>query len=246
MLNHYKQQGYTVVPKLFNSNQLDEIENVIKDFHQAWIEDNQTFYNNQAINSSGLTGIQYLEEEQRRQLFEFISSDELINVVKKIIPNPTFLNTQLFFDPVNIKQNNYWHRDIQYDLDIEEQKAVIAKNSSMPHFRIPLVSEKGIELIPRSHRRWDTAEELDVRLQRNGRLPHHNLPNGKIIEVKRGDLLIFSAKMLHRGIYGGNRFAFDVLFTEQDSPYLKHSPPDYLPSIEQLAHLPNKEVFERE
>ena len=245
LLDNYQKHGYVVIRNLFDQHQLDEVEFVLRSSHEIWKKDNHEFYQQRAINSSGLTSKNYLDNAQQLKLFEFIASSALLRIVEKLIPAPAFLNTQLFFDPVNTEQQNYWHRDIQYDLSLNEQKALILANSSMPHFRIPLKSEKGIELIPGTHKRWDTPEELEVRTGNNGKMPHHELPDGLVIEVNRGDLLIFSGKMLHRGKYGGDRFALDVLYAEQKSPYLKSVNSDCLPSCQQAIHLPNKIIFER-
>ena len=41
-----------------------------------------------------------------------------MNVVDSVIPtNPAFMNTQLFFNPINPAQKDFWHRDCQYDRD---------------------------------------------------------------------------------------------------------------------------------
>ncbi len=159
--------------------------------------------------------------------------------------NPAFLNTQLFFDPVSSQKKNYWHRDIQYDFSHEQQKALLDSGPSMPHFRIPLTSEKGVEVIPGSHKRWDTPEELEVRMEQNGKHTHDDLPNSQILEVERGDLLIFSAKMLHWGVYGHNRFALDILLVDDESPYLQSVSQECLPDRKMFERLINPILYER-
>ena len=37
---------------------------------------------------------------------------------------------------------------------------------------------------------------------------------GKVIKLNAGDLLLFSANMIHRGLYGKNRLALDIIFCE--------------------------------
>jgi len=64
----------------------------------------------------------------------------------------SIMNTQLFFNPVNDGQKNYWHRDSQYHLSIEEQKEALV-GPDVVHFRIPLTNEPGIELVPCTHQR---------------------------------------------------------------------------------------------
>ena len=69
-----------------------------------------------------------------------------MTIVNELIPKqPCCLNTQLFFDPVNKQQSNYWHRDPQYHLSVEQQKAALARGEVI-HFRLPLVDEPGLDL----------------------------------------------------------------------------------------------------
>ena len=91
------------------------------------------------------------------------------------------------------------------------------ESRNVVHFRIPLRPEAGIEVIPGTHRIWDLPEEEAVRLSLNGHKPSDALQRGLAIPLKRGDLLVFSANMVHRGLYGGDRFAFDIIFCD-DTP----------------------------
>lgn len=73
------------------------------------------------------------------------------------------------------------------------------------HLRIPLLKEQGVELIPGSHKCWDTPLQRNVRLELNGHKHHESLPNAELIPLNVGDVLIFSAQMLHRGDYELNK-----------------------------------------
>ncbi|KGK01598.1 phytanoyl-CoA dioxygenase family protein [Thalassotalea sp. ND16A] len=245
LLEQYQAEGYAIIKGLFTPTQLNTVQTVLSIFHRNWQKANQAFYQQHAINSAYLTAKQHLNDEQRLMLFEFICSDKLVAIAEKVIKNPAFLNTQLFFDPANSEKNNYWHRDIQYDFSHRQQKAMLESGPSMPHFRIPLTSEKGVEVIPGSHKRWDTPKELEVRIEANGKHSYDDLPNSRILEVERGDLLIFSAKMLHRGVYGNNRFALDILLVDDDSANLRSVSQDCLPDRKMFERLANPIVFER-
>jgi ectoine hydroxylase-related dioxygenase (phytanoyl-CoA dioxygenase family) len=202
-------------------------------------------YQQKAINSAYLTRRSYLEDKEREVLFTSIVDSSLLNIVEHYIPAPAFLNTQLFFDPYNPHQPNYWHRDIQYGQSDEVQKKAITQGDIMPHFRIPIVDETGLELIPGSHKRWDTDNEYNTRMALHGRKPSDNLANAKAISLKRGDVLVFSAKMLHRGKYGHQRFAFDVLFANEQSSYLNSVSKDCLPSHDMPDSIRRHPVYVR-
>lgn len=64
--------------------------------------------------------------------------------------------------------------------------------------------ETGIELIPGTHARWDTELERNVRLECQGHRQHEDLPGARLLSLQPGDVLIFSANMLHRGNWQRN------------------------------------------
>lgn len=240
----FEKNGFVIVKDAFKKTELTELYDVISKFHHAWVSDNADFYYKRAINSAYLTGSKYLNDQDRLLLFNYISSQPILDVLQTIIPDsPAFMNSQLFFNPVNPDQKNYWHRDIQYnEYSIEYQKAAIASDIVV-HFRIPLKPEPGLEVVPGSHKRWDTYEEFDIRLEQNGRRSFDAIQTGKILTVDPGDMLMFSANIIHRGIYGMDRFIFDVLFCESKPELLKFCDSDCYPGSSILPELINPEVF---
>jgi len=216
---------------------------VINRFHLAWQADNREFYESQAVNSAYLTSTKYLNDKQRNILFQFISTNKLMNIVAHTaIIKAAFMNTQLFFNPVNVAQKNYWHRDPQYHLSVDEQQTAL-KGPEVIHFRIALADEPGIELIPGTHKRWDNKEELDIRLEQSGRNNYNNISTGTTVPLKKGDLLVFSANMIHRGLYGKNRLALDILFCEARADLVKFIDGDCLPDKKTIKSMQNGSAF---
>ncbi len=215
----YNDQGYFVIRDYFNAVEISSLRKIILKFHQLWKKDNAKFYQEEAFNSSLITGSQYLTYDERVMLFNFISSKKIMNIVESVITaTPAFMNTQLFFNPANNKQKDFWHRDCQYDFDVEEQKKVIFE-TQVVHLRIPLFDELGMELVPETHKRWDNEEEFNVRQEEKGRVSSENLSTGKKIKLAAGDLLVFSADMIHRGLYGLDRLALDMLVLDSVADY---------------------------
>jgi ectoine hydroxylase-related dioxygenase (phytanoyl-CoA dioxygenase family) len=213
--DQYTKHGYFVVRGLFDETELAPIRAVVQSFHRLWQLDNVDLYRTRAINSAYLTGTKYLQSMERLQLFNFIGSEKIAKIVSVTIPQqPVFINTQLFFNPANAEQKNYWHRDPQYNQTLEQQQRELETEPNALHFRVPLLKEPGIELIPGTHRRWDSDEELAVRQQLHGRTHSDALASGVEIKLDAGDLLVFSAHMIHRGLYGMDRLALDILFAE--------------------------------
>lgn len=240
---HYESQGYFVIRDFFNRSEISSLRKVILKFHELWKSDNTEFYQQEAFNSSLITGSQYLSLEERLMLFNFISSQKIMNIIESVIQTePAFMNTQLFFNPFNSQQKTFWHRDCQYDHDVEEQEKVIHETQVL-HLRIPLFDELGMGLVPGTHKRWDNDEELDVRLEKNGKQSSDKLPHGKEIKLAAGDLLIFSADMIHRGLYGLDRLALDVLVFDSTAHFVDYVDDDCLPDISMLAKIDDPRLF---
>ena len=242
--NEYEKNGFLVVKNFYNETELQPLRTVIRDFHLSWCRKHKDLYAEKAVNSAYLTGKEHLEPSKRELLFKFIGSSKLMNTVTSIMKSrPTFMNTQLFFNPVRENQKNYWHRDPQYHFTLEEQKAALA-GPDVIHFRIPLFDEPGIELVPASHKHWDSHEELAVRLEKNGRKHYDDLTTGLKIGLNAGDLFVFSANMIHRGLYGLDRLSLDILFCDPDPSLVHYIDDDCLPSQAILNALENADAFE--
>lgn len=241
--SQYDEVGFFALRDFFNATEILSLRRVILTFHERWKADNAQFYNEEAFNSSLITGSQYLSEIDRVKLFNFISSEKMLGVIKTVIPNhPVFMNTQLFFNPVNPQQKDFWHRDCQYDHDVESQKRII-QETQVVHFRVPLFDELGLELIPGTHNRWDTDEEFNVREEINGCNSYDSLTSGKKIRLSAGDLLVFSADMIHRGLYGLDRLALDILVFDSAADYVDYIDEDCLPSDTMLEEIDNPMIY---
>tara|TARA_Y100001947_G_scaffold59872_1_gene50355 strand:- start:314 stop:1093 length:780 start_codon:yes stop_codon:yes gene_type:complete len=242
--SQFEHSGYVYQGAFLNHQELVALRRITACFHQQWLQENQNFYRQRAINSAYLTHAERMADEDRQAMFSIIGSARMASMVKPLLPDgAAFMNTQLFFDPHNPEQKNYWHRDTQYLYSPEEEQAQLGSTRVL-HYRLALYDEPGIELIPGSHNQWDSPEELDVRLAHNGRESYHDLPRGQQIPLNAGDLLIFDASMMHRGLYGNNRFALDVLFCEVRQDLLQHVDANCLPGEAILRQIDYPAPFE--
>ena len=240
----YEQQGYFLIKNCFTETEIIALRKVILKFYDSWKKENQIFYEEEAFNASLITGTQYLKELDRLQLFKFISSKKIMKAIESIITNkPVFMNTQLFFNPVSPEQKDFWHRDCQYDHDLESQKVII-NETQVVHLRVPLFDELGIELIPGTHKRWDNEEEFNVRQEINGRLSSDDLNEGEKVPLNAGDLLVFSADMIHRGLYGMDRLALDILVFDCAADYVDYIDEDCLPTKSMLKEIDSPLIFQ--
>ncbi|MFT6031080.1 MAG: ectoine hydroxylase-related dioxygenase (phytanoyl-CoA dioxygenase family) [Oleiphilaceae bacterium] len=241
--SNYDDQGYFVLRDYFTASEIFSLKKVILKFHELWKKNHEEFYQQEAFNSSLITGSQHLAYDDRVKLFNFISSKKLMNVVESVIPTgAAFMNTQLFFNPVNPKQKDFWHRDCQYDHDVEGQKKAIHETQVL-HLRVPLFDELGMELVPETHKRWDSDEEYNVRQEEKGRVSSEDLSTGKKIKLDAGDLLVFSADMIHRGLYGLDRLALDILVFDSSADFADYVDDDCLPDASMLNKIDDPRLF---
>lgn len=239
----YQEQGFVVLKGFFSSNELTGVAAVLAEFHRRWCEANKDFYLKQAINSAYITAPEFLTSKQRVLLFEFISQCKIQQALAAVFTADfCFMNSQLFFDPVNTKQKNYWHRDPQYHMNLAEQQAALM-GPQVVHCRIALKDEPGMEFIPGSHKAWDTPDELAVRLEQDGHKNHQSLGRGQAVALEAGDVLLFDANMIHRGLYGQDRLAWDLLFCQRDEQLMAFIRDDILPTQAERQQLAQPEVF---
>ena len=235
----YQQQGFLHLPGFYRPHELADLNTVLLKHHQAWLIQHQAAYQNGLINSHSLSADSALTEQDKTVLFQTIAAPALLAQLATIFPQaPRFLNTQLFFDPYHSNQRNYWHRDVQYTgLNEAAQRNVILQQNVV-HCRIAMRPELGIELIAGSHQRWDSDQEYAVRMGKPPYRPHDDLPHTIRVPLQTGDVLLFSANMLHRGVYGQNRLAFDTIYCDDHLDLLAHRSDHTLPNAAQLATLP--------
>jgi len=238
-MDSYQKYGYFHKKNCFKRSELEPIRDIVQRFHVGWLARNRKLYEESGvINSAYLTELSYMSATDRALMFEFIESPKILELLRPhLLQGVAFMNTQLFFAPFDPHKKNYWHRDIQYtDMPVSEQKAELAAVNVF-HCRIPLFDEPGLELVPGTHKRWDTDEEFDVRMQTNGRNSYDDLPGTDKIELKAGDLLMFSANMVHRGLYAPNRLALDIIYCDPLPRLLKYAKKECLPNQQELAQL---------
>jgi hypothetical protein len=92
-----------------------------------------------------------------------------------------------------------WHRDSQFsraDPDLERQ---LITSSWSVHVRVAFEDDDRLEIVPASHARWDTDEELRIRRGRDR--ASDDMPNAARISLRAGDACLFHAWSIHRATY---------------------------------------------
>lgn len=230
-LAEFRRSGYLLLENFFEPARLAAIAPLFLEAHTNWTS---RHYTPAAVNSAYLTAPDCLPDAaQRRAAFEFIASKDLTDLAQQLLgTTPRFLNTQLFFNPEDPARRPYWHRDVQYFPISEAEQQQLMQRQSVLHFRIPLADDPGMEFIPGSHARRDSELERATRLELDGRRNFEALPGAVRVPHAPGDLLIFSAHLIHRGVYDLERQSLDIIYTNF---------PEDAATVARLRHFPDPE-----
>jgi ectoine hydroxylase-related dioxygenase (phytanoyl-CoA dioxygenase family) len=249
--SEFEENGFFILRDFFAPKELLRLNELVDGVHQQWLEANQAaFENDGLINMHSLTQAEYFvdEPENRLRLFKAIAPAKLVELLDEVFERDIhFHNTQLFFNPFNPDQQPYWHRDLQFsDIPEAQQKAAQPELLSL-HVRIPLVKEVGLELVPGTHKRWDTELERKVRLELDGHKNSETLPDSLLLDLEPGDLVVFSAQMIHRGNYTDNdaRKALDLCVGSSHELLAGTLDPRNLPTAEELEQLSTDDWYRR-
>ena len=248
-IDQYEKYGYAIFRGLFNDKEISLIDRHVDRIYQKWQSKYESeIFDNKLVNMHSLTSPEYFQEtpDQRIEFFKIIASVKLTETLESMFgPDIHFHNTQLFFNPSNIERLPYWHRDMQYSpIEDAVQSDEQSKMLSL-HIRIPLIEEKGVEVVTGTHRRWDTELERKVRFELDGHKNSESLPNSELIDLARGDILVFSAQMIHRGNYELNpvRKAFDLCVGKYHPLASVFLDPRVLPTEEEIDNIANNQWY---
>lgn len=250
MINHkrkYDNEGCIVIPDFFSESELVSIYPIIKMAHENWLKINHSEYlKNKMINSNYITFEDHFDDQnsvERKKLFSFIASNKMKDLVKTFVGKDAFfMGSQIFFNPKEHEKDGYWHRDTQYTGMSEDDQKNAMINEPVLHFHIPFIDDELFELVPGSHKRWDTKTEYDVRMNSNSSALDHS----QNYDCKRGGIRIFSAHAIHRGKEyrsSPERFVFDPLFALRTEKSVKYYNPKGMPDESMLEGIDNRELF---
>lgn len=239
---HYHENGYLLVRRFFDAALIETLTRCCDRIFGQWLANHRSAYvNERLINMHSLSDPVYFTENTERILFfNAVANGPLVRLCADLFGDKLYFhNTQLFFNPLDPGKAPYWHRDLQYTgIEESEQIALLPQLLNL-HARIALIPERGLELIPKTHRRWDTTLERAVRLELDGHSNNEALPTALRLDLDPGDLLIFNAHMLHRGNYALNdaRKAFDILIGTPHPLMMKWLDAGMLPARADIARI---------
>lgn len=149
------------------------------------------------------------------EIAEFAASPAVLAPVERAAGSPVlFHNTQYFMEPHNRSWDGDWHRDTQFLSPTDDIEWARIRGAASVHFRVALVDDPWLEIVPGSHARWDSPQEYAVRRATGKGGRHGAMPGGIALPLKAGDALLFHAWSIHRGRYVATRprRTLDILY----------------------------------
>ena len=247
----YAASGYAIIRGLLAPPDLAPLADAVEAVYRQWLKRNPDACAAQRlINMHSLTLPDYFLDapSDRLRFFDLLLPLDLTRFLDAMFgPGLYFHNTQLFFNPVDKDQAPYWHRDLQFSpVPDAEQAAALDRMLSL-HVRIPLLPERGVALVPGTHRRWDTPFEAKVRFARDGQRNSDALPGEVLIDLEPGDVLVFHSQMIHRGHYAANsaRKALDLCVAKAHPLTARWLDPLVLPDEGDIGQIRNSAWYRR-
>jgi len=161
-----------------------------------------------------LDPVEFGDEPQRlQQLLEFFGSARLCALLRDLAPasagDPWLKTLQYFHEPTVRDWQGAWHRDSQFGRSDAEVEKAYMRSLTAVRFRVACLQDDRLELVPGTHARWDTDEELAIRKRQAlaGLVvpvePSADvaMPGAERVVLEPGDACVFHAWMIHRGSY---------------------------------------------
>lgn len=248
----WRRDGYIVVRSLYTPERVawlrETSERILNQWRIRNPETGEPGGGPEATNIRHVNHPDYFAEDADglRKMLAAIADSKVRGICRELFAGePLFRCTTLWMNPATQQLDGNWHRDSQFLFpdEVVEQEKIAAANGISNHIQlqIALVPSEDIELVPGSHRRWDTPEEYAIRRADGGANNRSNSMPGTVrIALEPGDAVGFNAYGLHRGRYHADRLrrTFMLTFTDSRSPmsdYFSHQPwfktPGYLDNL---------------
>ena len=195
-----------------------------------------------AVSSQPRLNFESLVDEDTANTMAFGLHEHTMGVSRRIMNAEAAGNTGFFFmcNPVEDRGPAAWHRDI-HPIDQAPlrglQDDLLHNAPGYLQWNIPLYDDNVLWVVPKSHRRGNTAEENRCL----GRNPREALPGAVQVELNAGDGVVYTNTILHWGSnysarmrrtihlgyrsYGGPIFPY-VNRTFRDLSFTECLPPD--------------------
>jgi hypothetical protein len=112
---------------------------------------------------------------------------------------PHLRSTDYYHEQTKRDWDGDWHRDSQLGQPDPELECRRILTTTSAHLRVALEDDDRLEIVPGSHRRWDTPDEL--RIRKGSERTSSAMPGAVRIALSAGDACVFHAWSIHRATY---------------------------------------------
>jgi hypothetical protein len=204
-LQFFRVQGYFVLPAFLNPTELRELRLACDiALERARAESSDNGHTTPKI---GLfTEPSHFSDQPGAldRLTKFVGSARVCALLEGLAPEgedgtPHLKNTDYYHEQTKRDWDGDWHRDSQFGQpDPELERRRILTTTSV-HVRVALEDDACLEIVPGSHRRWDTPEELQIR--KGSKRASSAMTGATRIALEAGDACVFHAWSIHRATY---------------------------------------------
>ena len=232
LARRWQRDGYIVVPGLLSQARAARLAAIAEPILAQWRgcnpETGEPGGGADATCMRHLNHPGYFDRQSRAGLIELlqaVADPAVLDVCRVILDaEPLFRCTSLFMNPQTHNLDGNWHRDSQFHHpDEEQEKHAIAAGGdlgSSVQLQVALVPSDDVEVVPGSHRRWDTDAEYAIRRadkQKNNR--SNSMPGALRVALAAGDAVAFNPLALHRGRYHADRPRRTLMLTYTSAVY---------------------------
>src|SRR6478736_2477047 len=150
-----------------------------------------------------LAGVSDAREEHYCPIIEF-ASGQRVCLILRVVTSETRALLELkelhyYHEQTKRDWDGDWHRDCQFGHSDPERERVRFETMMAVHVRVAFEDDDRLEIVPGSHVRWDTREELGIR--RGSDRATASMPGATRVQLSAGDGCLFHAWSIHRATY---------------------------------------------
>lgn len=230
--SHWQRDGYLVLPRVLEPTAVHALREAADHALAQWRANSSADSEPMSCWNSPegwilihLNHPKYYEArpELLARLLNAVATPAAIDAITQVMGEPPlFMQANFYLDPPvrSPSGGGHWHRDCQFfargEFDEQRLRELEADPPRELHLHIPLEPTAASGIVPGSHARWDTPEELAVRRHN----PSGDMPGGIRLHLQPGDLAMFHVNTIHRGYYevGVPRRTIAVTFSAASRP----------------------------
>jgi ectoine hydroxylase-related dioxygenase (phytanoyl-CoA dioxygenase family) len=215
----YHEEGYFILKDAVPADQREALIQAVKDLMEAAIEKNEPelrWINKEERIPGRIGGI--LDPSRIQPGFaDSLANGPYFSVTEQILRSPVrYCICGMLAGGGGEKYIQGWHRDTA-PIEGDQELAVLQRNYRLyTQINAPLYPDRYLQIVPGSHLRKSSNEELDV-LHNN---PTGDMPDQLTVETEPGDVVFYYNNLFHRGFNpeGELRWTMHHGFMVADAP----------------------------